>query len=102
MDDQEEQMPGMSSSEEEEYESRAIISVPGIQERMQDVDVPIKEPIGASVQQEQTQQAEHQFIQDLISSPDKMRVSERNMSSINILTTRAHDDIIVFSAVKKQ
>ena len=90
MDDQEEQMPGMPGmSEGEEYESRAIISVPGIQERMQDVDVPIKEPIGASVQQEQTQQAEHQFIQDLISSPDKMRVSERkknNMNSINILT----------------
>jgi len=71
--------------EEEECESREFTNTPGQQDRIQDVD----EPIGASVQQEQTQGAEDQFIQDLISSPDKIRVRERkinNISNISILT----------------
>lgn len=75
--------------EEEECESREFTNTPGQQDRIQDVDEPIKEPVGASVQQEQTHGAEDQFIQDLISSPDKIRVRERkinNISNISILT----------------
>ena len=74
---------------EEECEFREFTNTPGQQDQIQDVDEPIKEPIGASVQQEQTQGAEDQFIQDLISSPDKIRVRERkinNTSNISILT----------------